>query len=555
MTIKVSVVVPVYNPGSAIDDCIRTLLDQSLPSDEYEVVFVDDGSTDETPARLDALAAEHDNVRVKHIPNSGWPGRPRNLGTDMARGEFVYYVDNDDWIGHEALERLYATAVEQDADIVIGKVVGQGKYVPRALFRETRHDVRIGKSSMLLGLLSPHKLFRKSMLVEHDIRFPEGRRRLEDHVFVMHAYFHALTISVVADYPFYHWVLRGPRATAENASAAEFDPVQYYGNLREVLDVVEAHTEPGELRQTLMSHWYRGKMLKRVGSGNLLRRDPELRAQIVAEVRKLADERFGPWAEDLLGFNRRLRSRLLREGTLDGLLALAAVEQSLKAETTLVSSHAVDGNLVVSTEGILVSDDGPLAFERSGDRVVYAAPGQARAELSDEVLDITDDLPKSRLQMLPRAKRDGAEFLQPDKTSFRLEERPRRRWHGEGDAAGDTDAVVEPDDATVLTLVTFADAELDPATMAGGSPLPPGDYQLNAVVTVAGFQEVGRVRRPDGSRVTLTVTDDGRLVEKVRAAAPQPRDAEPATPQAPQAPSLTRRLKRKLSRVVRQGDS
>ena len=128
--LKVSVIVPVYNPGPNIDDCIDSLLGQTLPPDEYELIFVDDGSTDGTPARLDALAAEHAHVRVEHIPNSGWPGRPRNLGIDMARGEYVYFVDNDDWLGEDALERLLRDRAERDdADIVIGKVVGHGKFV------------------------------------------------------------------------------------------------------------------------------------------------------------------------------------------------------------------------------------------------------------------------------------------------------------------------------------------------------------------------------------------------------------------------------------------
>ncbi|MEA2468447.1 MAG: poly(ribitol-phosphate) beta-N-acetylglucosaminyltransferase, partial [Thermoleophilaceae bacterium] len=136
--LKVSAIVPVYNPGEHIDRCIESLVGQSLPTDEYEVIFVDDGSTDGTGARLDALAAEHPHVRVEHIPNSGWPGKPRNVGIEMARGEFVYFVDNDDYVGRQALERLYDRALETGADVVMGKVVGRGKYVPRAIFRKNR---------------------------------------------------------------------------------------------------------------------------------------------------------------------------------------------------------------------------------------------------------------------------------------------------------------------------------------------------------------------------------------------------------------------------------
>jgi glycosyltransferase involved in cell wall biosynthesis len=291
VSVKVSVIVPVYNPGDHIDDCIATLLDQSLPTSEYEAIFVDDGSTDETPARLDALAAEHAHVRVEHIPNSGWPGKPRNVGIGMARGEYVYFVDNDDWIGREALERMHAMALADDAEIVIGKVVGQGKFVPRTLFRENQRAVTLETGTALLGLLSPHKLFRRSLLDDNAIRFPEGRRRLEDHVFVMHAYFHAQRISVLADYPCYHWILRDAET---NASYRPFEPADYFANVREVLDLVEEHTEPGPFRDRLLRHWYRGKMLGRMGGAPFVRREPEYNRELHAQIRKLALERYRP---------------------------------------------------------------------------------------------------------------------------------------------------------------------------------------------------------------------------------------------------------------------
>ncbi len=188
---KVSVIVPVYNPGADIDPLIDSLLGQTMPAGERELVFVDDGSTDGTGARLDALASEHADVRVVHTPNSGWPGRPRNVGLDLAGGEFVFFADNDDWLERDALERLYAAATTHRADIVVGKVVGHGRGVPH-IFAADRHGLDARRAPLLL--LTPHKLFRRALLEQHGIRFPEGRTRLEDRLFLVPAYFAAQTL-------------------------------------------------------------------------------------------------------------------------------------------------------------------------------------------------------------------------------------------------------------------------------------------------------------------------------------------------------------------------
>ncbi len=477
----VSVIVPVYNPGAHIDDCIASLLAQTLPAGRLELIFVDDGSTDGTAERLDALAAAHPHVRVEHIPNSGWPGRPRNLGLDMARGEYVYFVDNDDWLEPDALARLEATARQDGADIVIGKVVGHGKRVPRELFRENLHAVPFD-SAKLLGLLTPHKLFRRQLLDAHRIRFPEGRRRLEDHLFVVHAYFHAHGISVLADRPCYHWTLRDP---SRNASFQRLDPEGYFGNVREVLDLVCEHTEPGPFRDSLLAHWYRGKMLGRVGGAGFIRRDDEFSRHLVATIRALALERYPERVHSLLAFNLRVRAALLRDGRYEPLHHLAAFESALRARVK-VRVGSEEERLTLRVTATLGAP-GELAFVREGERVRWRPPPALRDVLADADLDATEPLRSSGIQVYLHSLRDGTEYVLPGDTEIEL---------------GDD---VRPELTTAV--------EVAASTAAAGAPLPPGDWEVRAVVTVAGFSHARSVRR-NGAPLVLRASAPDRLVAR-----------------------------------------
>jgi glycosyltransferase involved in cell wall biosynthesis len=486
MGVKVSVVVPVYNPGDHIDDCIRTLVhEQSLPRDEYEVIFVDDGSTDATPARLDALAAGHDHVRVEHIENSGWSGRPRNVGIEMARGEFVYFVDNDDWVTPEALERLHATAVRDGADVVIGKVVGHGpgKLVPKALFAENRSGIRLGDWAPVVWLLSPHKLFRKALLDEHSIRFPEGPRRLEDHLFVMHAYFHARSISVLADYPCYHWVVR----ERENASLRPFDPAGYYANVREVLDLVDEHTEPGDLREGLYLRWLRGKVLGRAGGPPFLRWPEGYRRERYEEIRRLTLERFHEGIDARLPLSWRVRARLVRAGDYEGLKSLAAYEAGLATVARLRSVERDGDALVASVEARFARDG--VVFERRDGALRWVAPGGVTF---DEDRDATPDVDAGELYVFLRSVEDHTEFAAPVEFGLELAEGPRG-----------------------LRPVVRGTARFSAREGAAGAPLPAGDWDAFATLTVAGFRATGRLRRRAGAEpLRLRAGRDGAIEER-----------------------------------------
>ena len=490
--LKVSAIVPVYNPGARIDRCIESLVGQSLPEDEYEVIFVDDGSTDSTPERLDRLAAEHAHVRVEHIPNSGWPGRPRNVGLDMARGEYVYFVDNDDYVGPEALERLYERAVRADADVVVGKVVGRGKPVPRAVFERNR-DGRTLRWPPLVRLLTPHKLFRRALLVEHSIRFPEGRRRLEDHVFTMHAYLHARRVSILADYPCYYWV-RHPDESA-NVSYQGFDPADYYGNVREVLDLVVEHTEPGELRDRLLAHWYRGKMLGRVGGSSFAGRPADARRALYDEVRALARERYGEGVDRFLSRSLRVRSHLLREGSYEELLALARWEAGLRAELVIEDGRFEDDRVFVLsfTGRLLGGGDAPLPFERRDSRLLWQPPEELRSAIPDAVLDWTEAVPKAAAQVIIRSRRDKTEFLLPARHDVEL---------------------VDAGDGRVTPVVRGA-ARIDPEQAGAGARPHPGRWEVLGAVRVCGFSTTGMARRPrTGEEYMVELGADGSVVPR-----------------------------------------
>jgi poly(ribitol-phosphate) beta-N-acetylglucosaminyltransferase len=484
VAVKVSVVVPVYNPGEHIEDCIASLLRQSLPAAEMEAIFVDDGSTDGSGERLDRLAAEHPGlVSVIHIENSGWPGRPRNLGMDAARGEYVFFADNDDWLGDEALERLYATATRTGADIVLGKVVGHGKGIPTELFRRNRDDARLDRDA-LYRLLAPHKLFRRAFVGAHGLRFPEGRRRLEDHAFVLPAYFAARRVAILADYPCYHWVRRDDRA---NASLQRLQP-GYFDNLREILDIVEAQAQPPAFRDRLMANYYRGKLLTRVGGG-LLNHPEDYRRELYEVIRALALERFGPEVSDRLAATFRVRSRLLVEGRLDGLLALARIEKSIRAELTPGPTRWEDGTLCVALEGTLVGADGrPLRFRREEGRLLWDLPADLRGAevVGDRDRDVSDELSRASLRVYARERRSRVDYLLPVR-----------------------DARAELDERDgVATVRVTGEALLAPATGAAGAPLPAGIWDLFAAIAISGLSQTVRVAAHSGELAPPAIVGD-----------------------------------------------
>ncbi|MFJ5560177.1 glycosyltransferase family 2 protein [Streptomyces sp. NPDC093250] len=249
----VSVVIPVYNAGDYLEECLQSIADQSLGFDRLEIVAVDDASTDGSADLLDAWAARHPGrVRVVRLEeNTGAPGGPRNRGIETATGEFLFFADPDDRLGTEALERMVGAARRDGSDVVLGRIRGVGRKAPITPFRKNVEGGDVF-SCKAVWTLTAHKLFRRSLVEEHRLRFAEGVRLAEEQMFVVPAYLHARSMSVVADYDCYHLIHRDgfPHLTHEAP-----EPGPFYANLRDVLGVVVDHVPPGSRRNSLLYRW------------------------------------------------------------------------------------------------------------------------------------------------------------------------------------------------------------------------------------------------------------------------------------------------------------
>ena len=190
MNMKVSIIVPCHNALGKIERCLASLRAQDF-SEPYEVIFVDDCSNDGTHAYLEAEAARHANWRVLRTEtNSGSPSRPRNLGTQMARGDYVFFLDCDDRILADTLSVHHAHAVLNDCCVVRGYLtVDDGKRLVEmnriVNFGETKEkseriELIISKQSTTVP-----SLIKRELLLRDGVSWNEELRMGEDTLFLI----------------------------------------------------------------------------------------------------------------------------------------------------------------------------------------------------------------------------------------------------------------------------------------------------------------------------------------------------------------------------------
>lgn len=220
---KVSIVIPVYNMQKYLDKCMQSVLAQSLT--DIEILLVDDGSSDASPAMCDDYAKKDLRVRAVHKPNGGLTSAWKR-GSQEATGDYIGYIDSDDYIEKDMFERLYERAVATDADIVCcglthlyeddpqRRWTEQMEFETDSLRKEELKSIvyptLINDGSFMGRRLQPNRVTKivKADLVKRNLEMCADEVSIgEDYQFSLCMFLDAQRVEIIRDYfPYYYYM-------------------------------------------------------------------------------------------------------------------------------------------------------------------------------------------------------------------------------------------------------------------------------------------------------------------------------------------------------------
>ena len=253
----ISIIVPVYNVEKYIDRCMTTLLGQTYKN--IEVILVDDGSPDGCPKLCDEYAKKDSRVKVVHKENGGL-GLARNSGLDIATGEYIAFVDSDDYVTEDMCEKLMSAAMKYNADIVYGGIFydenGVIKRRPGVQQPVIWKDDAVKEFLLDLIAMKPEEkqdtiievsvwkaIFRRKIFDDHNIRFASEREFIsEDIIFNIDYISKACSIILIPD-PVYYYC-KNPNSLSKSFRVDRFErtKIMYFEIKRKLEGLYERKT-------------------------------------------------------------------------------------------------------------------------------------------------------------------------------------------------------------------------------------------------------------------------------------------------------------------------
>jgi len=210
---KVSIIVPVYNGEKYLKKCLDSVINQTL--EDIEIVCVNDCSTDKSLVILQEYAEKDKRVKIIDLPENKGHCAAKNIALNEASGNYIMFLDNDDWLETDACELLFNQAFKNKNDFVMFDFnhyyADKNEYKQSKIRIEPFKDlidepnIRLYelKNNFIRSCWAWCYMYRREFLISNDIRFPEQNRQVDDVPFIIKAYVSADTISII-DKPLYN---------------------------------------------------------------------------------------------------------------------------------------------------------------------------------------------------------------------------------------------------------------------------------------------------------------------------------------------------------------
>jgi len=239
MSLKISIIIPVYNRPTLVARCIESCICQTMSNSDYEIIIIDDCSTDNTIQVIETYSSRYPNLIkiIKLSENSGGASRPRNIGIDNAQGEYVFFMDSDDRMHPDLLHDGYAQAKAKNCDLIIVTFY--------TCFLSNLHDYMLFDSELSLSredwnsfFVLPGHFFRREQISNLNLRFSENIHGIEDNLFTFAFMFRSIDLC---------WdIIRGKISKQYNGFVRG-EPYYFQDKSRKHLDI-----------GTITNHWTKG---------------------------------------------------------------------------------------------------------------------------------------------------------------------------------------------------------------------------------------------------------------------------------------------------------
>ncbi|HDR7774517.1 TPA: glycosyltransferase family 2 protein [Bacillus tropicus] len=232
----ISVILPIYNVEMYIEECLNSLVNQTIGVENLEVIMVNDCSTDSTKSIMDKYSEKYSNFISIHLEkNTGSPSTPKNIGVEQATGEYLIFLDPDDYVPKDAYEKLYKYAQKYKSDFVMGSLVrfnSQKQWkqpqLNTAMLQRYHRNIKIEEKPEFLSVLGylVNKLIKTSFFKKYKIQFNPSIKLGEDFIICNQLMLLAKRFSYIPENVYFYRM----RDEEEENSLTQLEPYEAISN-------------------------------------------------------------------------------------------------------------------------------------------------------------------------------------------------------------------------------------------------------------------------------------------------------------------------------------